>query len=196
MQTVALRSVSLARPATRAVAARRTGTGLRAARLVVRAAEEPKEEAAAQKEQEAPSSNFNFPSSGAPVAAVAAADNFSILGVQQEIINSRAAMIGFFVAIATELSTGQSVWSQIAGKYVDTYQTEKPIAFSTLSFGFVVVVLALASFAPMVYKNEGPDARSLGPFTPKAEISNGRAAMMGFLALLAVEFFRGNVALF
>ena len=47
-----------------------------------------------------------------------------------------------------------------------------------------------------MYKGEGPTARSFGPFKPSAEMLNGRAAMLGFLALLAVEFARGNVALF
>lgn len=61
-----------------------------------------------------------------------------------------------------------------AGKYVDRDLVEKPLGASVLFFGFVVVATALASFAPQVYKGEGPDARSFGPFTPKAELSNGR----------------------
>lgn len=152
-----------------------------------------------------------------------------------------AAMLGFMVAIATELTTQQSVWSQIAGetapswahpglshrpikactctpgrgfarkfaalwshhvlcsrvhllcnglsaltplllarppacagKYVDRDLVEKPLGASVLFFGFVVVATALASFAPQVYKGEGPASRSFGPFTPKAELSNGR----------------------
>ncbi len=50
-----------------------------------------------------------------PSSAIAA-EPFSILGVQQEAINGRAAMIGFAIAIASELATGQSIWSQIAGE--------------------------------------------------------------------------------
>lgn len=168
--------------------------------IAVRASGEPavdqqQEAPKQQTSEELPAANFSFPASSKPAAA-AAAQPFSLLGAQQEAINGRAAMLGFLVAIATELTTQQSVWSQIAGKYVDRDLVEKPLGASVLFFGFVVVATALASFAPQVYKGEGPDARSFGPFTPKAELSNGRAAMVGFLALLAVEFFRGNVALF
>jgi hypothetical protein len=51
----------------------------------------------------------------APAAAVAA-EPFSLLNPQQEAINGRAAMLGFVIAIGTELASGQSVWSQIAGE--------------------------------------------------------------------------------
>ena len=61
-----------------------------------------------------------------------------------------------------------------AGKYVDRELVEKPLGLTTLFFGFVVVTTALASFAPQVYKGEGPSSRSFGPFTPTAELSNGR----------------------
>ena len=51
----------------------------------------------------------------APAAAVAD-EPFSLLNPQQEAINGRAAMLGFVIAIGTELASGQSVWSQIAGE--------------------------------------------------------------------------------
>ena len=51
----------------------------------------------------------------APASAVAA-EPFSLLNPQQEAINGRAAMLGFVIAIGTELASGQSVWSQIAGE--------------------------------------------------------------------------------
>ena len=59
-------------------------------------------------------------------------------------------MLGFLVAIATELASGQSVWSQLAGKYVDQDLIEKPIGASVLFYGFAVIMIALASFAPQV----------------------------------------------
>jgi hypothetical protein len=56
------------------------------------------------------------PTSAPTPSSAIAAEPFSILGVQQEAINGRAAMIGFAIAIASELATGQSIWSQIAGE--------------------------------------------------------------------------------
>ncbi|KAL4427997.1 hypothetical protein ABPG75_002086 [Micractinium tetrahymenae] len=190
----------LATAAIRCPAVRASFSPRRALRrtVTVRASGEPavEQQQEAAPAQQTPEQLATASSSAPAAAAAAAAQPFSLLGVQQEAINGRAAMLGFLVAIATELTTQQSVWSQIAGKYVDRDLVEKPLSFSVLFFGFVVVATALASFAPQVYKGEGPAARSFGPFTPKAELSNGRAAMIGFLALLAVEFFRGNVALF
>ena len=60
----------------------------------------------------------------------------------------RAAMLGFVAAVVSELATRQSVWSQIAGKYVDGDLVERPIGSSTLFFGAIVVLLTYASIAP------------------------------------------------
>lgn len=86
-------------------------------------------------------------------------------------------MLGFLIAVATELSTNQSVWSQIAGRYVDRELVEAPLAggAAVMGFGFVVIALTFATFAPKVFANEDPAARSFGPFTPAAESLNGRA---------------------
>ncbi len=37
---------------------------------------------------------------------------------------------------------------------------------------------------------------AVGPFTPNAEMINGRAAMIGFAALIGVEAVNGGAALF
>ena len=105
-------------------------------------------------------------------------------------------MLGFFVAIGMELSTSKSVWTQVAGKYVDEALVDSPVGAATLFFGAVVVATTFATFAPMVYSNGKAEERSVGPFTPRAELANGRAAMMGFLALLVVEGLKGNTPLF
>ena len=63
-----------------------------------------------------------------------------------------------------------------------------------MAFLFVVVALSYATFAPKVLskgKPLEPADRAFGPFTASAEMTNGRAAMLGFVALLAVEFVRG-----
>jgi hypothetical protein len=79
---------------------------------------------------------------------------------------------------------------------VDRELVQQPIGASVMSFAFVVVALTFASFAPSVFKGEGPASRSFGPFTPAAESANGRLAMLGFSALLLVELLKGNTPLF
>ena len=128
--------------------------------------------------------------------APAAAAPFSILGEAQEMINARAAMLGFVIAVTAELHTNQSTWSQLAGKYVDGTLVEKPIGMSTLLYGFVIVFMSLATFAPIVNNNETVGSRSAGPFTPGLEKTVGRTAMLGFAGLLLVELLKGNTPVF
>jgi hypothetical protein len=49
--------------------------------------------------------------------------------------------------------------------------------------------MAAATFAPML-KSAGE--KSNGPFTPSAELLNGRAAMIGFASLLITEGISGK----
>lgn len=91
---------------------------------------------------------------------------------EPEIINGRLSMIAVISAIGAELSTGESVFQQFK---------EQPV--------LIVVMAALFAWASLVpvLLGKKSDSESLGPFTPAAERTNGRAAMLGFLALLAVE---------
>ena len=57
-------------------------------------------------------------------------------------------MLGFVAAVVAELKTNQSVWSQLAGKYVDGDLTEHAHGISSLSFFAIVVLLTYASIAP------------------------------------------------
>lgn len=108
-----------------------------------------------------------------------------------ELINSRAAMLGIVAAIGSEVLSGQSVWSQLAGKYVDGEVVEKAHGVSTLYFGAIVVIITMATLAPkFLGDNPSAEEKEFGPFTASAETINGRAAMMGFISLLVVEFFK------
>lgn len=63
-------------------------------------------------------------------------------------------MLGFVAAVVAELKTGQSVWSQLAGKYVDGDLKEHAIGTATLGFGAIVALLTYASIAPMFQAGE------------------------------------------
>jgi hypothetical protein len=103
-------------------------------------------------------------------------------------------MLGVVAAAISEIVTGQTVWSQIAGKYIDGEVVEKAHGTSFLYFAAIVVIFTMASLAPTLLvdgeKKLKPVDKEFGPFKASAEMLNGRAAMLGFAALLAVELFK------
>ena len=106
-------------------------------------------------------------------------------GPAPEVINGRAAMVGFLAALGAELASHDSVFKQLG---------EGGLA------GMLAVWAAVtaASFAPLArgksveetFLKKNPE--SLGPFKADAEMLNGRAAMMGLLALLVLEGMSGQ----
>lgn len=92
-----------------------------------------------------------------------------------EIINGRLAMLGFTAAMAAELATGASV--------VDQLKKEPAMIF--LAFALTIA----ASLYPVFVRRKND---IVPPFTPGAELINGRAAMVGFAALVAFEAFKGH----
>lgn len=95
-------------------------------------------------------------------------------GPAPETINSRLAMLGITWAFVAEIITGLSVWEQVTeGK-------------GLIYFLFVVPIIIGATLIPM-YNKESPDSRASGPFDAKTERWNGRAAMIGLVALLVTE---------
>ena len=136
---------------------------------VVRASEEPVEAT------EAPAVKMVEPVV-APAAPVKAAPKtlkelMAFAGPAPELINGRAAMVAI-----------------VAGAYAEAYTGKPILAQLTCEPGLValfVAVIAGATFAPLLQGQEKVDAP--GPFQPTAEMINGRAAMLGFAALLLVE---------
>ncbi|WIA13714.1 hypothetical protein OEZ85_007267 [Tetradesmus obliquus] len=101
-------------------------------------------------------------------------------GLAPELINGRAAMLGFVAAVAAE-THGDSLFSQL-------------LAGGFQSAVVVIGLVTLASFAPAVRqipfdkvfgKDKAP--ATFGPFTQAAELINGRAAMLGLAALFFIE---------
>jgi hypothetical protein len=99
-------------------------------------------------------------------------------GPAPETINGRLAMLGFFAAAGAELSTGTTVLDQLAAAPVPILAT--------------FAIFAAASFIPML---QGAKGETIGPFNPAAEMLNGRAAMIGLVALLAYEAVNGSALL-
>jgi hypothetical protein len=89
-------------------------------------------------------------------------------------------MIGIVAALGAELSSGESVLTQWASE---------PIYIA----GAFLLVIA-GSLIPFLQGDK--NTKAIGPLTPSAEMTNGRAAMIGFAALLAVEFASSGKALF
>merc|ERR1711966_147902 len=117
-------------------------------------------------------------------------------GSASEVINGRAAMIGFTAALMAELTSGQSVFSQM---YNVRDVGVKTLLLPKMGFFLIpatVVLVMMSSFAPQLRgkKENGLNvsASPVGPFTPSAETINGRAAMIGLVALVSIEAATGS----
>lgn len=107
-------------------------------------------------------------------------DVMSFAGLAPEIINGRGAMVGMLAALLAEISTGDPVLVQIQRAPVPTAAV----------FGLII----LSSVVPIIRKAD-LSRKGFGPFTPRAEVWNGRLAMVSFAALLMVETFKAGPGL-
>ncbi|GJN10105.1 hypothetical protein PR202_ga28169 [Eleusine coracana subsp. coracana] len=106
-------------------------------------------------------------------------DALAFSGPGPERINGRLAMVGFVSALAVEASRGVGLLSQAGNGAGLTW------------FAFTAVVLSAASLAPLL-QGESAEGRSGGLWTADAELWNGRAAMLGLVALAATEYLTGS----
>eukprot|EP00955_Chlamydomonas_euryale_P055080 356030-Chlamydomonas_euryale.AAC.1 len=100
-------------------------------------------------------------------------------GIGPETINGRLAMLGFVAAVGAELSTGEPVLQQWA---------QEPF----LIFATFALIIA-GSLVPFLQGNKNKE--TVGPWSPSAELLNGRAAMIGFASLLILEAINGRALL-
>ncbi|KAI7836767.1 hypothetical protein COHA_009405 [Chlorella ohadii] len=123
-----------------------------------------------------PAATPDYSLNEAPAAkAVSLGQLMAFSGPAPELINGRLSMLAFVAALGAELASGEPVLRQLG---------EEPTGVF-----LAVITFAAASLIPMLNSAE---RKPFGPFTPAAEMLNGRAAMIGFAALLAVEAVRGT----
>lgn len=105
-------------------------------------------------------------------------DLCSVIVLGPEIVNGRLAMVGFMSAVIVELTKGQDLFTQITnGGY--------------LWFLWTTILFTIASVIPFS-KGMGPDTKSDSFWNTNAEVWNGRAAMLGLVALALTELFKGG----
>lgn len=107
---------------------------------------------------------------------VAFPDAMRFNGAAPEVINSRLAMLGCVAALAAELTTQTTVFEQFS-------KTPGPIIGT-------FVLFSVASLIPIlkgVPRRGGKYWGGLPQFTPDAEITVGRVAMLGFLGIVVNE---------
>jgi len=108
------------------------------------------------------------------------AEVFSFSGLLPEIINGRAAMFAMLAAFAAEVRTGAPLFVQIQ---------QAPVAIAA---AFATIIIA--SVIPVV-RGANLDRDGAGPFTQKAEVLNGRLAMVSFALLIGVETWKAGPGL-
>merc|ERR1719380_368921 len=140
----------------------------RAGRVVVRSAEEPTQAASTE------SANSATPPPPPPPPPakkdVSFGEAMAFSGAGPETINGRLAMLGFIAALGAEASSGESIFQQIG-------DAEPSILFAFIMF-------AAASLIPIF---KGVKKEKFAFFSPEAEMLSGRAAMIGFALLIAIE---------
>jgi hypothetical protein len=98
------------------------------------------------------------------------ADAMKFAGPAPEVINGRLAMVGFLATAVNELQQRGTIEEQLVGNPV-------PVAV------FVLVTM----YATLVPIMKGVKNEAFGPMSPRAETTNGRAAMLAFVVMLVLE---------
>lgn len=158
-----------------AMIAPRLPTALRKRALVVRASEKPSETPAAETPAATPAAASTPMPPTPPTPSTPTLSEAMAFSGAPELINGRLAQLGFLAAVTAELVTQESVTKQFGEAAV-------PIILT-------VVLISAASLIPIL---KGAKREAFGPLTPEAEVLNSRAAMIGFAALLGIEFVRGS----
>ena len=142
-----------------------------ARRVVVRAAPEPPTESSPEPERVRAADAAAPPPPPPPAKKdIGFSEAMAFSGPAPETINGRLAMLGFIAALGAEAASGETIYQQIADA--------EPSIF------FAFIMFAAASLIPTL---KGVKKEKFAFFSPEAEMLNGRAAMIGFALLLAIE---------
>lgn len=87
-------------------------------------------------------------------------------------------MLGFVAALGAELASGESLTAQLGDGGVT-------------AFVLAAILFSTASLIPL-FKGVSPQSKSKSFFSSDAETWNGRAAMIGLVALAITEFVKGS----
>ncbi|PSC70712.1 Carotene biosynthesis-related CBR [Micractinium conductrix] len=177
---LATRSSALvaARPAARVSTRSSTRFARRAVLVRAEAPETPAEAAPVVESAPEASAPTTAPFKPAPalVPTINFGDIMGFSGAAPELINGRLAMLGFTAALGAELASGRDVFQQLSGGM--------PILVI-----WAAMIFTGASLTPIL---KNAKRESFLFFTPEREMFNGRAAMIGFAALLIVEAVKGS----
>ena len=103
-------------------------------------------------------------------------------GWAPEVINCRAGMIAFVAAMGAEMQSHETFFAQFHDH--------------VFSLVFASLLITVASFMPSMQNADDytskPSSKPYGIFTPKAELTNGRAAIVGLLTVTIVEKIMGH----
>jgi len=116
-----------------------------------------------------------------------------------EMINGRVAQVGWMMALYYEITKNETVWNQVFKTRTFTLidGTIDTVTYPTAGFFVLQIVAGLIVTGSLFSKLKLVDKDAeFGPFTKRAELINGRGAMIGLLALSIVEHLNGGIALF
>ena len=116
-----------------------------------------------------------------------------------EMINGRVAQVGWMMALYYEFTKNETVWNQVIKTRTFTLVdgTVDTVTYPGAGFFILQIIAGLIVTGSLFSKLKSIDKDAeFGPFTKRAELINGRGAMVGLLALSIVEHLNGGIALF
>jgi hypothetical protein len=116
-----------------------------------------------------------------------------------EMINGRVAQVGWMMALYYEITKNETVWEQVFKTRTFTLidGTVDTVTYPAAGFFVLQIVAGLIVTGSLFSKIKLVDKDAeFGPFTKRAELINGRGAMVGLLALTIIENFNEGIAVF
>ena len=106
-----------------------------------------------------------------------------------EMINGRVTQVGWMMALYYEITKNETVWEQVFKTRTFTLidGTVDTVTYPTAGFFVLQIVAGLIVTGSLFSKLKLVDKDAeFGPFTKRAELINGRGAMVGLLALTII----------